>query len=111
IPLSLGERARVRVMSDDYRVIDADGHVLELDEILVDYLPQPWRDMEWHRSYSLWAGWDGYVRARRLARPGPRPQPGRLAGVPGGQPDRAHGPLSDPRLDPRRVPGPRLGRR
>jgi predicted TIM-barrel fold metal-dependent hydrolase len=52
-------------MTDDFRAIDADGHVLELDEVLVEYLPQPWRDMEWHRSYSLWAGWDGYIRGIR----------------------------------------------
>jgi uncharacterized protein len=52
-------------MSDDYRVIDADGHVLELDELLIQYLPQPWCDMEWHQSYALGAGWDGYVRGLR----------------------------------------------
>ena len=53
-------------MTDDYRVIDADGHVLELNDELVEYLPQPWRDMEWHMSYSLWAGWDGYIRGIRM---------------------------------------------
>ena len=71
-------------MSDDYRVIDADGHVLELDEILVDYLPQPWRDMEWHRSYSLWAGWDGYVRGLRAR---------------GGSPGQGRGPSPDDWLE------------
>ncbi|MHB8620608.1 MAG: amidohydrolase family protein, partial [Chloroflexota bacterium] len=49
----------------EYRVIDADGHVMELDDQLVEYLPAPWADMVWNRTYSLWAGWDGYVRGLR----------------------------------------------
>ena len=48
-----------------YRVIDADGHVMELDNELRDYLPAPFGDMWWLHTYSLWAGWDGYVRALR----------------------------------------------
>lgn len=52
-------------MSTDHRIIDADGHVMELDEELVEYLPAPFGEMWWHRTYSLWPGWDGYVRALR----------------------------------------------
>lgn len=52
-------------MGSEYRIIDADGHVMELDEELVEYLPAPFGDMGWHRTYSLWPGWDGYVRALR----------------------------------------------
>jgi hypothetical protein len=52
-------------MSGQYRIIDADGHVLELDEELMDYLPSPYSEMWWHQSYPLWPGWDGYVRGLR----------------------------------------------
>jgi len=51
----------------DYRIIDADGHVMELDEQLRDYIGSPYKDLEWHRSYSFWPGlnMDGYLRALR----------------------------------------------
>lgn len=55
-------------MANDYRVIDADGHVLELNEEVIEFMPSPWKEMWWHRSYSLWPGWDGYIRG--LRRPG-----------------------------------------
>src|SRR5712691_12817424 len=54
-------------MATDYRIIDSDGHVLELDEELLGYLPPPYGDMWWHHSYSLWPGWDGYIRGLRPA--------------------------------------------
>ncbi|HLY65413.1 MAG TPA: amidohydrolase family protein, partial [Chloroflexota bacterium] len=54
-------------MASDYRVIDADGHVLEMGNEVIEYLPEPWSDMWWHNSYSLWPGWDGYVRGLRRA--------------------------------------------
>ena len=40
----------------DYRIIDADGHVMELDEQLREHIGPPYRDLEWHRSYSFWPG-------------------------------------------------------
>ena len=51
----------------DYRIIDADGHVMELDEQLRDYIGSPYKDLEWHRSYSFWPSlnMDGYLRALR----------------------------------------------
>ncbi len=51
----------------DYRIIDADGHVMELDEQLQEYIGPPYRDLEWHRSYSFWPGltMDGYLRSLR----------------------------------------------
>jgi hypothetical protein len=51
----------------DYRIIDADGHVMELDEEIRDYIGPPYRDLEWHRSYSFWPGlnMDGHLRALR----------------------------------------------
>jgi uncharacterized protein len=51
----------------DYRIIDADGHVMELDEQLREYIGQPYSDLEWHRSYSFWPGltMDGYLRSLR----------------------------------------------
>ncbi len=51
----------------DYRIIDADGHVMELDEQLREYIGSPYKDLEWHRSYSFWPGlnMDGYLRALR----------------------------------------------
>ena len=53
----------------NYRIIDADGHVMELDEQLQDYIGSPYKDLEWHRSYSFWPGlnMDGYLRALRKA--------------------------------------------
>jgi predicted TIM-barrel fold metal-dependent hydrolase len=52
-------------MTTQPRIIDADGHVMELDEELVEYLPSPFGEQWWHRTYSIWPGWDGYVRALR----------------------------------------------
>jgi predicted TIM-barrel fold metal-dependent hydrolase len=51
----------------DYRIIDADGHVMELDEQLREHIGPPYRDLEWHRSYSFWPGltMDGYLRSLR----------------------------------------------
>jgi len=51
----------------DYRIIDADGHVMELDDQLREHIGPPYRDLEWHRSYSFWPGLtlDGYLRSLR----------------------------------------------
>lgn len=51
----------------EYRIIDADGHVMELDEELREFIGPPYRDLEWHRSYSFWPGltMDGYLRSLR----------------------------------------------
>jgi hypothetical protein len=40
----------------DYRIIDADGHVMELDEELREFIGPPYKDLEWHKSYSFWPG-------------------------------------------------------
>jgi predicted TIM-barrel fold metal-dependent hydrolase len=51
----------------EYRIIDADGHVMELDDQLREHLGPPYRDLEWHRSFSFWPGltMDGYLRSLR----------------------------------------------
>ena len=51
----------------DYRIIDADGHVMELDEELREFIGPPYNDLEWHKSYSFWPGltMDGYLRSLR----------------------------------------------
>ena len=51
----------------EYRIIDADGHVMELDDQLREHVGPPYRDLEWHRSYSFWPGltMDGYLRSLR----------------------------------------------
>lgn len=61
-------------MAGDYRIIDADGHVMELDEQLREYIGPPYDGLEWHRSYGFWPGltMDGYLRSLR--------QPGGWAG-------------------------------
>ena len=48
----------------DYRIIDADGHVMELDSELREFIGPPYKDLEWHQSYSFWPGltMDGYLR-------------------------------------------------
>lgn len=57
-------------MAAEYRIIDADGHVMELDAELAEYIGPPYDGLEWHRSYSFWPGLtaDGYLRS--LRRPG-----------------------------------------
>ncbi|NIO01360.1 MAG: amidohydrolase family protein, partial [Candidatus Latescibacteria bacterium] len=42
-------------------------HVMELDEQLREYIGPPYKDLEWHRSYSFWPGltMDGYLRSLR----------------------------------------------
>jgi predicted TIM-barrel fold metal-dependent hydrolase len=52
-------------MASEYRVIDADGHVLELGNEVIEYMPAPFDGIWWHDSYSMWPGWDGYVRGMR----------------------------------------------
>ena len=54
-------------MVAEYRIIDADGHVMELDEQLREYIGPPFNQLEWHRSYSFWPGLtsDGFLRSLR----------------------------------------------
>ena len=49
------------------RIIDADGHVMEIDDELRDYIGGPYAELEWHRSYGFWPGltMDGYLRSLR----------------------------------------------
>ena len=53
----------------DFRILDADGHVMELDDQLREHIGAPYADLEWHRSYSFWPGltMDGYLRSLRKA--------------------------------------------
>lgn len=50
-----------------FRIIDADGHVMEIDQELSEYIGPPYNDLEWHRSYSFWPGltMDGHLRSLR----------------------------------------------
>ena len=72
----------------DYRIIDADGHVMELDSELREFIGAPYNDLEWHHSYSFWPGltMDGFLRSlrktRRLGRRRHRAQRSRLAALP-----------------------------
>lgn len=52
---------------EEYRIIDADGHVMELDRELREFIGAPYKDLEWHQSYSFWPGltMDGYLRSLR----------------------------------------------
>src|SRR2546429_7520541 len=47
--------------------MDADGHVMELDSELREFIGPPYKDLEWHQSYSFWPGLtrDGYLRSLR----------------------------------------------
>jgi len=47
----------------EQRIIDADGHVMELDEQLWEYLGPPYKTGQWHRSYSFFPSLDGFTRA------------------------------------------------
>jgi predicted TIM-barrel fold metal-dependent hydrolase len=48
----------------DWRIIDADGHVMELDDQIREHLDPPYRDA-WHRSYAFFPSLDGWIRAVR----------------------------------------------
>jgi len=63
----LYDRRHKEAAMAEYRIIDADGHVMELDDQLREYIGAPYRDLEWHRSYSFWPGltMDGYLRSLR----------------------------------------------
>jgi predicted TIM-barrel fold metal-dependent hydrolase len=54
-------------MAEEYRIIDADGHVMELDEQLREYIGPPYDGLEWHRTLGFWPGltMDGYLRSLR----------------------------------------------
>ncbi|MBI2360689.1 MAG: amidohydrolase family protein [Deltaproteobacteria bacterium] len=51
----------------NYRIIDADGHVMEIDSELSEFIGPPYNNLEWHKSYSFWPGltMDGFLRALR----------------------------------------------
>ena len=61
-------------MPAEYRIIDADGHVMELDEQLAEYIGPPYDGLEWHRSYGFWPG------LYRRWQPAVASQGGRLGG-------------------------------
>ena len=54
-------------MPAEFRIVDADGHVMELDEQLAEYIGPPYDGLEWHRTLSFWPGltMDGYLRSLR----------------------------------------------
>src|SRR5207248_5692321 len=51
-------------------IVDADGHVMELDEQLAEYIGPPYDGLEWHRSYGFWPGLTGDGNLRALRKPG-----------------------------------------
>ncbi|HLH22704.1 MAG TPA: amidohydrolase family protein [Chloroflexota bacterium] len=57
-------------MPAEFRIIDADGHVMELDEQLAEYIGPPYDGLEWHRSYGFWPGLTGDGNLRSLRQPG-----------------------------------------
>jgi predicted TIM-barrel fold metal-dependent hydrolase len=56
-----------------YPAIDADGHVRERDHELRDYLPAPYRDMDWLQTFPFFPTLDGWPRA--TTSPGKRDDP------------------------------------
>ena len=86
------------------RIIDADGHVMELDDELREYIGGPYAELEWHRSYGFWPGltMDGYLRS--LRQPGGwvggrhRTQRAALARLPRQERHRADRAVPDPGL-------------
>ena len=85
----------------EYRIIDADGHVMELDSELREFIGPPYKDLEWHQSYSFWPGltMDGYLRSLRQkggwAGGGDGPEGESLVGLSRQEQNRADGSLSD----------------
>jgi predicted TIM-barrel fold metal-dependent hydrolase len=54
-------------------VIDADGHVMERDSEIREYLPAPYRDLMWVQTYSFFPSLDGWFRG--FTSPGKRDDP------------------------------------
>lgn len=50
-----------------HEIIDADGHVLEIDDELREYIGSPFKELEWHRAFGFWPGltMDGFLRSLR----------------------------------------------
>lgn len=50
-----------------HEIIDADGHVLELDDEMREYIGSPFKELEWHRAFGFWPGltMDGFLRSLR----------------------------------------------
>ena len=63
------------------RVIDADGHVMELDEQLWEYMGPPYKHGQWHRSYAFFPSLDGFTRAITNGGGAARTRRGRMAAV------------------------------
>ena len=94
-------------MVAEYRIIDADGHVMELDEQLREYIGPPFNQLEWHRSYSFWPGLtsDGFLRSLRA--PGGWAGGGRVGGQASGRVSgRVGGRVGGRRVGPMPTPGP-----
>jgi predicted TIM-barrel fold metal-dependent hydrolase len=54
-------------------VIDADGHIIERDAEIREYLGPPYRDLDWSPSFSFFPSLDGWCRG--FTSPGRRDQP------------------------------------
>src|SRR6266540_2037387 len=64
---------RVTVISDHrHQVIDADGHVIERDQELFEFLPPPFRGYGRVLAYPFFPTLDGFHRAARKAADGTR---------------------------------------
>ena len=99
----------------DYRIIDADGHVMELDSRAAGIHRRALQRFGVASQLFLLAGltMDGFLRSLRKkggwAGGGTGPNAQGLAALPRHQQDRADGSLSDAGTNPRRDPGSRLG--
>ena len=49
-------------MECEHDIIDADGHVVDQDKDLRNYLPAPWNEKDWTREYYLFPLTDGWMR-------------------------------------------------
>jgi predicted TIM-barrel fold metal-dependent hydrolase len=56
-----------------FAAIDADGHVRERDTEIREYLPKPYRDMDWLQTFPFFPTLDGWPRA--ITSPGKRDDP------------------------------------
>ncbi|HZU05503.1 MAG TPA: amidohydrolase family protein [Chloroflexota bacterium] len=54
-------------MPRPFPVIDADGHVVEVDREVREYLPPPYQGREWKRDYYLYPRGDGWAKGHRWA--------------------------------------------
>ena len=95
-------------MKRSFPVIDADGHILERDRELREFLPPQFRAVPGKREYPLFS-WDGWARGALSPAKREYPSVELVAALSRRDGDRADGALSQRRIEHRPAARSRLG--